>query len=136
MRLKREGRFILRCHSGKGPHIALRGEFPGCSQVVAVKSGFLLSYDGDFRDPLMWPQECPVSMRVARGLSGFLSHRCQVLGPHLELRPQTQDSPPVLIWISVFLWCSHRGVRPRLLWRYASPLSYRSVSVEAGFLSS
>ena len=136
MRLKREGRFILRCHSGKGPHIALRGEFPGCSQVVAVKSGFLLNYDGGFRDLLMWPQECPVSMRVARGLSGFFSHRCQVLGPYLELRPQTQDSLPVLTWISVFLWSSHRGVRPRLLWRYASPLSYRSVSVEAGFLSS
>ena len=44
-------RFIWRCHSGKGAHIALRGEFPGCSQVVAVKSGFPLSYDGDFRDP-------------------------------------------------------------------------------------
>ena len=136
MRLKREGRFILRCHSGKGPHIALRGEFPGCSQVVAVKSGFLLNYDGGFRDLLMWPQECPVSMRVARGLSGFFSHRCQVLGPYLELRPQTQDSLPVLTWISVFLWSSHRGVRPRLLWRHASPLSYRSVSVESGFLSS
>ena len=25
------------------------------------------------RDPLLWPQERPVSMRVARGLSGFLS---------------------------------------------------------------
>ena len=44
-------RFIWRCHSGKGAHIALRGEFPGRSQVVAVKSGFPLSYDGDFRDP-------------------------------------------------------------------------------------
>ena len=92
---------LLRSHSVKAPHLALRGEFPGCSQVVAVKSGFLLNYDGGFRDPLMWPQECPVSMRVARGLSGFLSHRCQVLGPHLELRPQTQDSLPVLTDLGV-----------------------------------
>ena len=28
----------------------------------------LLTYDGDLRDPLWWPQERPVPMRVARGL--------------------------------------------------------------------
>ena len=28
----------------------------------------LSSYDGDIRDPLWWPQEIPVPMRVARGL--------------------------------------------------------------------
>ena len=28
----------------------------------------LLTYDGDLRDPLWWPQESPVPMRVARGL--------------------------------------------------------------------
>ena len=33
----------------------------------------LFSYYGDLRVPLVWPQERPVSMRVARGLSGFLS---------------------------------------------------------------
>ena len=27
----------------------------------------LLSYDGDDRDPLWWPQEMPVPMQVARG---------------------------------------------------------------------
>ena len=27
----------------------------------------LLTYDGDFRDPIWWPQERPVPMRVARG---------------------------------------------------------------------
>ena len=27
----------------------------------------LLTYDGDLRDPLLWPQERPVPMRVARG---------------------------------------------------------------------
>ena len=34
------------------------------------------------------------------GLSGFLSSHCWVLGPHLELRLQPQDSSPVLTWIS------------------------------------
>ena len=27
----------------------------------------LSTYDGDIRDPLLWPQEIPVPMRVARG---------------------------------------------------------------------
>ena len=31
----------------------------------------LLSYDGDDRDPLWWPQERPVPMRVARGPLGI-----------------------------------------------------------------
>ena len=33
----------------------------------------LSTSDGDHRDPLCWPQERPVPMRVAQGLSGFLS---------------------------------------------------------------
>ena len=31
----------------------------------------LSSYDGDIRDPLWWPQERPVPMRVARGPLGI-----------------------------------------------------------------
>ena len=31
----------------------------------------LSTYDGDLRDPLWWPQERPVPMRVARGLHGI-----------------------------------------------------------------
>ena len=31
----------------------------------------LSTYDGDLRDPLWWPQERPVPMRVARGPLGF-----------------------------------------------------------------
>ena len=31
----------------------------------------LSTYDGDLRDPLWWPQERPVPMRVARGLLGI-----------------------------------------------------------------
>ena len=33
----------------------------------------LSTYDRDFRDPLWWPQERPVLIRVAGGHSGFLS---------------------------------------------------------------
>ena len=62
--------FLLRRHSGKGPQPTVRGEFPGCSHV---SEGFLSSYDGDLREALVLPQESQVSMRAARGLSGFLS---------------------------------------------------------------
>ena len=30
-----------------------------------------LTYDGDLRDPLWWPQERPVPMRIARGPLGI-----------------------------------------------------------------
>ena len=33
----------------------------------------LSTYNGKLMDPLWWPQERPVPMRVARALSGFLS---------------------------------------------------------------
>ena len=32
----------------------------------------LLTYDGDIRDPLWWPQKRPVPMRVALGPLGIL----------------------------------------------------------------
>ena len=31
----------------------------------------LLTYDGDLRDPLWWPQERPVPMRIARAPLGI-----------------------------------------------------------------
>ena len=31
----------------------------------------LSTYDGDLKDPLWWPQEMPVPMRVARGPLGI-----------------------------------------------------------------
>ena len=33
----------------------------------------LSTYDGNLGDPIWWPQERPVPMRLARGPSGFLS---------------------------------------------------------------
>ena len=54
--------------AGEGPHLLLRGESPGFSRAVSGSLGFLSCYDGDLRDPIMWPQGSPVSMRVASGL--------------------------------------------------------------------
>ena len=77
--------YLSTSRSRKGPHLALRGK-SGSTRVVARNVGFLSSYDDDLQDTLMWPQENPVYMRVARGLSGFFCNRFLVLGPHQELR--------------------------------------------------
>ena len=95
-RLKGKVGCLLRSHIVKVPHLVLRVQSPSFSRVAAGKLGFLSSYNGEFWDPLMWPQESPVSMRVGRGLLRFLSNRSQVLGPYLELSPEPQVSSPVL----------------------------------------
>ena len=76
----------------------------------------LTTYDGDLRDPLWWPQERPVPMLVAWGLSGFLSRRCRVLRPCVESVPEPEASSPVLTWILGYFWSLPRGVSPRLEW--------------------
>ena len=55
----------------------------------------LSTNDGDLRDPLWWPQERPVPMRVARGPLGFLSRRCRGLRPCVESVCEPEDSSPV-----------------------------------------
>ena len=56
----------------------------------------LLTYDGNLRDPLWWPQERPVPMELLEGPSGFLSRRCRGLTPCVELVPEPEDSSAVL----------------------------------------
>ena len=99
----------------------------------------LSTYDGDLRDPLCWPQERPVPMRVARGPlgghSGFLSLRCWALRPCVESVPAPEDSSPVLIWILGYFWSLHRGVSLRLEWGHARALSSRAVAAVSCFPS-
>ena len=74
------------------------------------------------RDPLWWPQEGPVPMLVAGGLSGFLSRRCRGLRNCVESVPEPEDSSPVLTWILGFFWSLPRGVSPPLEWGHARAL--------------
>ena len=87
----------------------------------------LSTYDGDLRDPLCWPQERPVPMRVAWGLSGFLSRRCRGLRPCVESVLEPEDSSPVLTWILGYFWSLPRGVSLRLEWGNARALPSQSV---------
>ena len=96
----------------------------------------LSTYDGDLRDPLCWPQERPVPMRVARGRSEFLSRRFQGLRPCVESVQEAEDSSPVLTWILGYLWSLPWGVSPRLEWGHARSLSSRAVAAVSFFPSS
>ena len=95
----------------------------------------LSTYDGDFRDPLWWPQERPVPIELLGGLSGFLSRRCRGLRACLESVPEPVDSSPVRTWILGEFWSLPRGVSPRLEWGHARALTSRAVAAVSRFPS-
>ena len=60
--------------------------FSSCGASV----GFLLSYDGDLREPLMWPQGSPVSIPVAMGCTALLSSHNRGIGPQDALKKESR----------------------------------------------
>ena len=90
------------------------------------------TYDGDLRDPLWWPQERPVPIRVAPGLSVFLSRRCRGLRRYVESVPEPEDSSPVPTWIWGYFLSLPRGVSPLLSGimqeRFPNLLDHRALS--------
>ena len=95
----------------------------------------LSTYDGDLRDPLWWPQERPVPIRVARGPFGIPLLRCWCLGNCVESVPEPEDSSPVLTWILGYFWSLPLGVSPRLEWGHARAISSRAVATVSRFPS-
>ena len=69
----------------------------------------LSTYDGDLSDPLWWPQERPVPMRVARGPLGIALPSMPGLRPCVVSLPEPEDSSPVLTWILGVLLESPQG---------------------------
>ena len=124
-RLKSEGGISLERPQGKRTSSRDEGRIPWYFSSCSRKHRIPLELRQGPQGPAHVASESPVSMRVVRGLSGFLSSSCRGRGPYLDLRPEPQVSSPVLTRISGFLWSFHRGVRPRLVWRHASPLSSR-----------
>ena len=70
---------------------------------------------------------------LLRGLSGFLSRRCRIPRPCVELVPEPEDSSPVLTWILGYFWSLPRGVSHRLEWGHARALSSRAVAAVSRF---
>ena len=111
-------RLLLRHCRVKWPHLRLMGESHGFSLFAEGSLVFLLSYDGDLREPLMLPQGSQPSFQVSSVTSGNLSSLCRGIGPHLELRWETQGSSPVETGISGFLSTFNRGDRNCLVLRH------------------
>ena len=80
-------------------------------------------YNGDLIDPLWWPEERPVPIRVAPGPLGFPLMSMPGLRPCVELVPEPEDSSPVLTWILGYLWSLPRVVSPHLEWGITRALS-------------
>ena len=95
----------------------------------------LSTYDGDQRDPLWWPQERPVPMRVVRGLLGIPLPWTP--GPRIlcGAGAEPEDSSPVLTSIWGYFWSLPSGVSPRLEWEYARAISSRAVAAVSCFPS-
>ena len=91
--------------------------------------------DGDLRDPLWWPQERPVPMRVARGPLGIPLP--SMPGPRscVDSVPEPEHSSPVLTWNLWYFWSLPRGVSPRLEWGHARAFSSRAVAAVSHFPS-
>ena len=52
--------------------------------------GFLMSYEGELREPLVWPQGSPVSIIVARGRMELVSRHCRGIGPQDTLKKESR----------------------------------------------
>ena len=95
----------------------------------------LSTFDGDLRDPLWWPQERPVPMRVARGPLGIPLPSMLGLRPCVESVSEPEDSSPVLTRILGYFCSLPRGVSPRLEWGHARALSSLAVAAVSLFPS-
>ena len=59
----------------------------------------LSTYDRDLRDPLWWPHERPVPMRVARGPLGFPLPSKPGPKSYVESVAKPENYSPLLTWI-------------------------------------
>ena len=118
--------FILKCHWGKGPHLALRLESPGFSGVAAAILGSLLSNDGDFMDPLVW----------ASGTSSVHGSCMGPLGIPLQSLPGLRSSSGVEAGTSGFLSCADMELGVPLGFPQWSQASSRVETFKSALLSS
>ena len=95
----------------------------------------LSTYDGDFRDPLWWPQERPVPMRLARGPLGIPLPSKPGPKTLCGVGAGTCGFLPVLTWNLGYFWSLPRGVSPRLERGHARSLSSRPVAAVSRFSS-
>ena len=111
---KGESQGVSRVVAGSVGSLELPQGPEGASHVVSVKSGILSNCEGP---------------------SGFLSSWFRRLGPHLELRQETQGSFPALTGISGSLWRFPWGIRCWLVLGHGTLLPSRCGKEVSGLLS-
>ena len=115
----------------------MAGESHGFSQAVARTVGLLLTYNGEIREPLVWPQGSPVSIQVVKGSTKLLSSHGRGIGPQDALKGGSQDlsrvaagNPgfPRLVMVTSgsFSWCLWE-VRNTLEWEAPLGIPLRSM---------
>mgnify|MGYP006996545070 CR=1 FL=1 len=80
--------------------------------ICGGNSESLSSYDGDLKEPLVWPQGCQASFQGVRGILELLLIGCRGLGPHLKWKGRISG---------FFLSCSGKRGVP-LDWYLREPL--------------
>ena len=154
--------FLSRRCNGEGPHLALRGESPGLSRVVAGNFGFLSSCDTDLKPtpvasgmssphsscegplgiPLQSVQGHTASSQIEARTSGCLFSSDMDLGVPMEFQQGSQAPSRVEIWNSASLSRFQRGVRLPVEWTQGSKAFSRGatglcvLSGSSGFQSS
>jgi len=68
----------------------MTGESHGFYRAAAQCVGFLSSYDWELREPLVWPQGSPVSIRFVRGSAALLSSHGRGIGPQDSLKGESR----------------------------------------------
>jgi len=67
----------------------MTGESLGFFGAAERRVGFLSIYDGELREPLVWPQGSPVSIRVVTGSAALLSSHGRGIGPQDTLKGES-----------------------------------------------
>ena len=133
-RLKREGGISLKTPQRKRASSRVEGRISWFFSSCSSKIGVLLELQRGPEGPAcvrLRNVQSPCELEGAYRDSSAVAVGGQ--GLHLELSPKTQGSAPMPTWISGFLWVFHRGVRPRLVWKHACPLSSRAGKAASGF---
>ena len=74
----------------------MTGQSRGFFRAAEGCAVFPSNYNGEIREPLVWPQGSPVSIRVARGSTAFLSNHGRGIRPQDALKGETRDRSRVV----------------------------------------
>ena len=117
-----------------GPHLQMRWDTWGSSQVVARNSAFISSCDGDLWAPLSCLKGSQTFSRALRGNLGLFSRCCRRKGPHLALTGDSRGLSRVAVGSLGFLCRYHQELREPLVLPQGSQVSIRVAKACAGVL--